>query len=63
MTTYDANYNPSADPAFDEAPFAGEESAAEVADVVDEESAAKVMAREDRDAEQTDSHGQPSKCT
>jgi hypothetical protein len=65
MANYDANYNPSADPAFDEAPFTGEENAEENAvDVVDADtSAAKMTAQEDRDAERTDSHGQPSKCT
>jgi hypothetical protein len=63
---YDGNYNPSADPAIDEAPFTGEENPAEdhAADVVDADtSAAKTTALEDRDAERTDSHEQPSKCT
>lgn len=61
MANYDANYNPSADPAFDEAPFTGEENAVDVVDA--DTSAAKITAQEDRDAERTDSHGQPSKCT
>jgi len=64
MANYDANYNPSADPAFDEAPFTGEENAAEdyTPDAVDADtSAAKIIAQEDRDAERTESHGQPSK--
>jgi hypothetical protein len=65
MTNYDSSYNPSADPAFDEAPFTGEENAAEdhAADVVDADTSAEITAQEDRDAERTDSHGQPSKCT
>jgi hypothetical protein len=65
MANYDANYNPSADPAFDEAPFTGEENVEDYAvDVVDADtSAAKMIAQEDRDAERTDSHGQPSKYT
>jgi hypothetical protein len=64
---YDANYNPSADPAFDEAPFTGEENATgdHAADVVvdADTSAAKITAQDDRDAERTDLHEQTSKCT
>ncbi|KAF8501482.1 hypothetical protein F5888DRAFT_1801009 [Russula emetica] len=61
MVNYDANYNPSADPAFDEAPFTGEENAeGHATDVVDTDTS-KRMAQEDRDAERTDSHEQPSK--
>jgi hypothetical protein len=56
-----ANYNPSADPVIDEAPFTGEENAVDVVDV--DTSAAKIIIQEDRDAERTDSHEQPSKCT
>jgi hypothetical protein len=59
MANYDANYNPSADPAFDDAPFTGEENAEDHAtDVTDAETAAL----EDSDAERTQLHEQPSKC-
>jgi len=63
MANYDANFNPSADPAFDDAPFTGEENAEDHAtDVIDADTAAKTAALEDRDAERTQSHEQPSKC-
>jgi hypothetical protein len=60
MSNYDANYNPNADPAFDEAPFTGEDRAA---DDVDAGTPSKLAVQEDRDAERTDSHEKPSKCT
>jgi hypothetical protein len=60
MANYDANYNPSADPAFDKAPFTGEDHAA---DVIDADTPTKPAVQEDRDAERTDSYEQPSKCT
>ena len=65
MNNYDESYNPSADPAFDEAPFTEGENAVEDqgAEVVDADSSVERAIQEDRDAEQTDSHGQPSKCT
>jgi hypothetical protein len=65
MISYDANYNPSADPAFDEAPFTEGENAVEdqAAEVVDADSSVEITVQEDRNAERTNSHGQPSKCT
>lgn len=59
------NYNPSADPAFDKAPFTGEEKshADHVVDIVDADTSAKITVQEDRDVERTDSHEQPPKCT
>ena len=64
MPNYDASYNASADPAFDEAPFTGEENTGDYAvDVVEADASAKIAIQEDRDAERTDSHEQPSKCT
>jgi hypothetical protein len=63
MANYDADYNPSADPAFDDAPFTGEENADDYdADVVGANASLETAAREDRDATRTDSHERPSKC-
>lgn len=55
---YDAGYNPSADPAFDKAPFTGEDAA----DVAAADTSAKTIAQEG-DVQRTDSHERPSKCT
>lgn len=65
MINYEENYNPSADPAFDEAPFSEGENAVEdqAAEVVDADSSDEIAVQEDRNAERTDSHGQPSECT
>jgi hypothetical protein len=65
MINNDANYNPSADPAFDEAPFTEGENAVEdqAEEVVDADSSVEIGTQEDLNAEGTDSHGQPSKCT
>lgn len=61
MANYDTNYNPNADPAFDEAPFTGDENTEDYAvDVIDADAETSAI-QEDRDAEQTDSQGQPSK--
>lgn len=63
MANYDANYNPGADPRFDDAPFTGEENAEDyAADVVGADTSAETAAREDRDATLTDSQERPSKC-
>ena len=59
MANYDASYNPSADPAFDKAPFTGEDAA----DVAAADTSAETIAQGSRDAERTDSHEHPSKCT
>jgi len=62
MANYDADYNPSADPSFDDAPFTGEENDEDyAADVEGEDTALETAAREDRDAAKTDSHERPSK--
>ncbi|KAH9999184.1 hypothetical protein BJV74DRAFT_174669 [Russula compacta] len=62
MANYDANYNPGADPRFDDAPFTGEEDAEDYAeDVVGADTSAETAAREDRDATLTDSQERPSK--
>jgi hypothetical protein len=72
MANYDANYNPNADPAFDNAAFTGEDNAAftgednaeyHVSNVDGADTSLETAAREDRDAAQTDSHERPSKCT
>lgn len=64
MANYDANYNPNADPAFDNAAFTGEDNAEyHVSDVDGADTSLETAAREDRDAAQTDSHERPSKCT
>jgi hypothetical protein len=63
MANYNADYNPSADPAFDDAPFTGEENAEDYdADVVGANTSLETAAREDRDATRSDSHERPSKC-
>lgn len=63
MANYDANYNPSADPRLDDAPFTGEEVAEDhTADVADADASLETAAREDRDATKTASHERPSKC-
>lgn len=55
---------PGADPAFDKVAFIGEEDSEDhAADVVDVDISAEISAHEDRDAERTDSHEQPSNCT
>lgn len=64
MTNFDANSGKlqlGADLAFDRAAFIGEEDSEN--HVIDAESSAEMTAQEDRDAERTDSHEQPSKCT
>jgi len=62
MANYDASYNPSADPSFDDAPFTGEENAKDyIADVEGADASLATAAREDRDATKTDSHERPSK--
>jgi hypothetical protein len=63
MANYDANYNPNADPAFDNAAFTGDDNAEHHASDVDgTDTSLETIAREDRDAAQTDSHERPSKC-
>jgi hypothetical protein len=63
MANYNTDYNPSADPAFDDAPFTGEENAEDYdADVVGANTSLETAAREDRDATRSDSHERPSKC-
>jgi len=56
MANYDSNYNPSADPRLDDAPFTGEEVADHTADVADTDASLERASREDRDAAKTDSH-------
>lgn len=65
MANYDANYNPNADPALDNAPYKGGENSEDYdADltVTGAETSLETAAREDRDATETDSHERPSKC-
>ncbi|KAI9450146.1 hypothetical protein BJY52DRAFT_1192049 [Lactarius psammicola] len=59
MANYDASYNPSADPALDDAAFTGEEKSEDYTTVAD--TSLETAAREDRDAAETDSHERPSK--
>jgi hypothetical protein len=63
MATYDANYNPSADPGLDDAPYTGGENAEDYTAGIEGADASLETAREDRDAERTDSHERPLKCT
>lgn len=63
MANYDANYNPNADPALDNASYQGGEDSVDYdADVIGEDTSLETAAREDRDAAKTDSHERPSKC-
>jgi hypothetical protein len=63
MATYDAIYNPSVDPGFDDATFTLEDNAEDHAsDVAEADTSLETAAREDGDAAETDSHENPSKC-
>jgi len=62
MANYDANYNPNADPALDNAPYKGGENSEDYyANVTGADTSLEMAAREDRDATKTDSHERPSK--
>ncbi len=63
MANYDANYNPSAESALDDAAFTGKEKAEDYTTGVNgADTSLETAAREDRDAAKTDSRQRPSKC-